>query len=473
MSSLQEVLLLIFIINSEIKNLEHYSVESLLLIIICAFIVPIITYRFKKTVQIPVVLGEIIVGLIIGKSGLNIIKVSAWQDFLAFFGFAFSMFLCGLEINFEHLIHPDIKTEVQKHKERHSDDLDHHWWHIKRMKFDNLDIDQKPILYGIILFCVVTLLSFVSVFLLWLYTQHLNNIFNMRIVFAPPDIFGVVFYQQFDLIYLALVLTTTSVSVVFPTLSTLGITETDYGLRILNSAIIADFVSMMCITSYIIFSSKGIVFELLLFPLIFIIAIISFQLIKILKKYPKWFSHLSVKDFAPPEIKITASIFLLLFVVFLSDIYGIEMILGAFFAGLLISFFIPYEKSVDLRTKLHALGYAFTIPIFFIVVGINFKIDELFSSSEAIFLLVTIVITAFLVKIIPNIIYHSRFQTLKEGLASGVLQSSRLSLLIAAAYIGLKYFLISPSIYEILILTAVLTSTISPIIFTKLQREKT
>jgi len=466
------MLFLIFIINSELKSLEHYSVESLLLITICAFIVPIITYRIKKTIQIPVVLGEIIVGLIIGKSGMNIIKIGAWQDFLAFFGFAFSMFLSGLEVNFEHLIHPNIKAEVQKHKERHSDDLDHHWWHTKRMKFDFLEIDQKPILYGIIIYSVVTLLSFIFIFLLGLCTQSLNNIFNMKLIFEPPDLFGVVFSQQFNVVYLALVLTTTSVSVVFPTLSTLGITETDYGMRILKSSIITNFVSMMCITIFIILHTKGITFELLLFPLIFIIALASFQIIKILKKYPKWYSILAVKKFSNVDLQITGSIFILLFIVFLSDSYGIEMILGAYFAGIIISSFIPYEKSVDLNSKLHALGYGLTIPIFFITIGINFRIDELFSSFESIFLLLIIIIVAFLVKIIPNIIYHSRFQTLKDGFGSGILQSSRLTLLVAAAYIGMKYLLIAPSIFEILILTVILTSTISPIIFTRLTKKK-
>ncbi len=460
---------------TEVEKLKEFSAGSLislLIIMLCALIIPIITSRIK-TIQIPVVVGEILIGILLGKSGFNIISPSLWLEFLSFFGFAFLMFSSGLEIDFEHLIHPDIKDEVKKHKERHKDDLDHHWWHMRGITYDELDLDHKPLLLGVIIFGFVIALCFLFTFILEVLASEMqNNLFNLILIFDPPKPLGLINAHYFDLFYLALVLTTTSVGVVFPTLSELGLAESDYGLRIIISAIIADFASMMLITTFIIIHTTGIALELLLLPMIFIIAFTAFQIMKILKKSPKWHSRLAVMNTETYELKITGAIFLLLIFVVLSELLGVEMILGAFLAGMIISLISPHEKSRELHSKLHAIGYGFTIPIFFITVGAKFEVNELFSSNESIFLLIMIISVAFLVKIIPNVIYHSRYQTVKDGIGSGILQSSRLTLLIAAASIGVEYYLIAPVLQEILIFTAILTAFISPISFSSFIKRK-
>ncbi len=79
--------------------MEHTSVSSLVVVIIVAFFTPILLHRFKLT--IPVVVAEIIMGLIIGKSGLQlVVEHDAWLDTLSMLGFIFLMFLSGLEIDF-------------------------------------------------------------------------------------------------------------------------------------------------------------------------------------------------------------------------------------------------------------------------------------------------------------------------------------------------------------------------------------
>nr|WGD96218.1 cation:proton antiporter [Bacillus subtilis] len=51
--------------------MAHTSVASLVVVLIVAFLTPILLHRFK--LSIPVVVAEIIMGLIIGKSGLNLV----------------------------------------------------------------------------------------------------------------------------------------------------------------------------------------------------------------------------------------------------------------------------------------------------------------------------------------------------------------------------------------------------------------
>src|SRR5690606_17229785 len=67
--------------------------------LVVAFLTPFILHRFRMNV-IPVVVAEIIMGLIIGKSGFNIVQEDIWLETLSSLGFIFLMFLSGLEIDF-------------------------------------------------------------------------------------------------------------------------------------------------------------------------------------------------------------------------------------------------------------------------------------------------------------------------------------------------------------------------------------
>src|SRR3954463_10788899 len=78
---------------------QHVSVISLLIVVTMAFLTPILLHRFKLNF-IPVVVAEIIMGLIIGKSGFDLVHQDVWLSTLSTLGFIFLMFLSGLEIDF-------------------------------------------------------------------------------------------------------------------------------------------------------------------------------------------------------------------------------------------------------------------------------------------------------------------------------------------------------------------------------------
>lgn len=56
-----------------------------------------------EALRLPLVVGEILAGIAIGYSGLNLVHQTPTLDFLAEFGFAFLMFLSGLEVSFSSL----------------------------------------------------------------------------------------------------------------------------------------------------------------------------------------------------------------------------------------------------------------------------------------------------------------------------------------------------------------------------------
>ncbi|HXV97321.1 MAG TPA: cation:proton antiporter, partial [Anaerolineae bacterium] len=78
---------------------SEFSFLSLLLITGLAAFVPLLASRLRK-LRLPIVVGEILAGMIVGKSGLDLIEPSPALEFLTIFGFTYLMFISGLEVDF-------------------------------------------------------------------------------------------------------------------------------------------------------------------------------------------------------------------------------------------------------------------------------------------------------------------------------------------------------------------------------------
>ncbi len=82
---------------------ESLSFVPLLLVALLAFFVPLILSRFKR-LRVPVVVGEIVAGIVIGDSGLGLVGHDPMLEVLALLGFAYLMFLSGLEVDFDAVL---------------------------------------------------------------------------------------------------------------------------------------------------------------------------------------------------------------------------------------------------------------------------------------------------------------------------------------------------------------------------------
>ena len=155
---------------------------------------------------------------------------------------------------------------------------------------------------------------------------------------------------------------------------------------------------------------------------------------------------------------------LIIVLVALSETVGAENILGAFLAGVLVSLLAPDQELIH---KLDSFGYGFLIPIFFVKVGVELDIWALLSDKKML-LLIPLLLGALLIsKVVPALILRIWFDR-RTAVASGVLLTSTLSLVIAATAIGEKMGLLTPEMSGTLILVAILTCLITPVVFKKL-----
>ena len=77
------------------------------------------------------------------------------------------------------------------------------------------------------------------------------------------------------------------------------------------------------------------------------------------------------------QLPVRISVLLVLLLVYLADKLSLDVLLGAFAAGVVVRLFIKGEDSAQITSKLEAIGFGFLIPIFFIDSGIRFDLHAL------------------------------------------------------------------------------------------------
>jgi Kef-type K+ transport system membrane component KefB/Trk K+ transport system NAD-binding subunit len=389
---------------------------SLLLITGLAVLVPILASRLR-TIRVPLVVGEIIAGIIIGKSGFQLVERTPTLDFLAEFGFVFLMFLSGLEVSFAALSHSlrDGKNRLRA---------------------------SGPVPLALLNFALTLLLATGAGFGL----KRLGMTNNA--------------------ILMGLILSTTSLGIVVPILKERAINATPFGQLVLISAIVSDFASLLLLSLVITVISRGFSFDILLFLVLLAAFLAATQLGQWAKQVRGVVRMIDELSHATAQLRVRGAFALMVILVVLAQALGVQLILGAFLAGAITSM-ISGEDRTPLREKLDAIGYGFFVPIFFISVGANFDLGALTASRTALVLIPVLIVTAYLVKLLPAAVY-ARGIGWRKALATGALLSSRLSLIIAASAIALDLKMITPATNSVVILLAVVTCTVSPILFNKI-----
>ena len=181
---------------------------SLLLITALAAFVPLLSTRLRR-LQMPIVVGEILAGMIVGRSGLDLVQFSPTLDFLALFGFTYLMFISGLEVDFAALSGAPEQGGP-----------------------------RSPLIRTLSLGSGIFSLTLgVSLF-------FAGALYDLGLIRDP--------YMM------ALILSTTSLGIVVPVLKERALIASRYGQALLFSALIADFGTLLLITVKVAMESHGV-----------------------------------------------------------------------------------------------------------------------------------------------------------------------------------------------------------------------
>ena len=374
---------------------------SMFLVMLAALLIPIFMARFKIT-GVPTAVAEIVMGIVIGKSCLNIVQVTPELTELSSLGVIILMFLSGMEIDFE-LFKPNKGNDQNR------------WSPVKLAVMAFAGTVVNGLLLG------------------WL--LNLTGLFN-------------------DIFLAVILFSTVALGVVIATLKEKEILSRPMGQTILLTAVLGEVVPMFALTVYasVNGTSGGRIW------LIVILLLAAIFLLHRFKQPYIWFNEITK---ATTQLDIRLAFFLIFTLVIIAETVGAENILGAFLAGMVMKLLEPSEAT---RDKLTSIGYGFFIPIFFIMTGVKLNLKTLITNPHALMLIPVLVLCFIVAKFWAFPVYRLRFKQ-RNAFAGGFLTVTTITLVLPSLEVARNLHTITGTQSDAFILAAVIVCILAPIVF--------
>ncbi len=94
---------------------------------------------------------------------------------------------------------------------------------------------------------------------------------------------------------------------------------------------------------------------------------------------------------ASTQTPLRLVVLLLVFLVFLADVFGFDSVLGAFAAGFVLRVFFP-DGNEELEERIEAIGNGFLIPAFFVISGAGIDLAAALSDPGLLFLFIGLIL---------------------------------------------------------------------------------
>ena len=388
----------------------------LLLVLGLAFFIPLLTHRLSGG-AIPSVVGELAAGIIFGRTLLGVIEANVWLEFLSLFGFAYLMFLAGLEVDMRLLVRP-----------------------LGRRRRHPRAALRHPLVAGAGLLALILVATALT---LW----GLNR-----------------WGQVSDFELLLFVLSASAVGVMAPVLKHRQESGA-YAQVLLVTGFLLEFVAIVAIGIIAAIDREGLGVEaalILALPAMFVALL--WLATQGRRRFPEIRALFEELAHASSQIQIRGALALLVVFVVLSQVVGTELVLGAFFAGLALAILTPRQGS-SMRVKLDALGYGFFIPIFFITAGAEMDLEALGAGGSGIVLIPALIAAGLVVKLLPAIVMLWGGFGLRRAVAGGLLLSANLSIVLAATTIAVDSGRLGAAETAALLVLALVSTAAAPLAF--------
>ena len=261
----------------------------------------------------------------------------------------------------------------------------------------------------------------------------------------------------------AIVLATTALGVVVPVLKDADEAGSPFGQLVIAGASIADFGAIVLLSLLFSREAAGTGTKL---AVLGGFALLVAALAVTLRRLERWMrlSGLLVRlQDTTAQIRVRAAFLLLVALAALAHSLGLEVILGAFAAGVILGLVDrDMQTHAAFRIKLDAVGFGVFVPVFFVASGLAFDLDALFAKASTIALVPLFLAALLLVRGLPAILYRPLFDT-RQVAAAGLLQATSLPFIVAATMIGLELDLLEPATAAALVAAGLLSVLVFPL----------
>ena len=357
----------------------------------------------------PVVAIELLLGILIGPHVLNWATPDGLVGLLGELGLTFLLFMVGLEMNIGEI----------------------------RGKSLNLAVS------GWVLSFLVAITS--------MYLLH-----EVGLIQAPPLLAGAA-------------LSTTALGVLVPLLRDEGILETPFGKLVVSAAAMGEFGPLMVVSVLLIPTHSTVIHTLFIVAFILLAFIAAYAAIKM--RSSKWLDLLSHTLQSSGQLPVRLCIALQALLVLLAAKFGLNIVIGAFAAGMVVGLASQGKPGKILRQKLDAIGYGFLIPFFFIDTGMRFDVSALWTGPLMPVQLIALLALMVLVRGVPILLYGDAL-TKEERLPFSLYSATGLPLIAIIAQFGVSSGLMAADRAAVLLSAGMISVLVFPILASHLRRQK-
>jgi Kef-type K+ transport system membrane component KefB len=383
--------------------MTELSLSGLVIVVAVAFAAPLIL-GLAPALRLPSVVLELVAGIAIGPAGFGWVELDAPIEVLSLVGLAFLLFLAGLEIEFD------------------------------RLRGRRLEL---------------TALGF-------------GASFGLAVVIA----LGLAAVGQVDTpLLVAIILVATSLGVVVPVLKDSSQLASEFGQLVIAAASIADFGAVILLSLFFSREATSTTAQIVLLVGFFLVAAALFAVLLGAERSRRLSGVLVRLQDTTAQIRVRGAFLLLVAFVALAERLGLEVILGAFLAGAILTL-VDRDRMMThprFRVKLEAAGFGIFIPMFFVTSGIQFDLDALFASASTLARVPIFLAALLLVRGLPALLYGKAIGT-RLTVAAALLQATSLPFIVAASMIGIELGLLDDATGAALIAAGLLSVLVFPLL---------
>lgn len=264
-------------------------------------------------------------------------------------------------------------------------------------------------------------------------------------------------------------LATTALGTIVPILRDAEETSTQFGAYVMAHGAVGEFAPIVLV-ALALSSGEGEHEGSLALMLVFTAIAIAGALVALNYRPPHLVLVLQKKMDTSAQLPVRLAILVLACLVILARDLGLDTILGALAAGVLVALASPGKNGVVLRHKLDGIGYGFLVPIFFVTTGLRYDLHALVASRLALLQLPMFLLLFLVVRGLPVLLMAQRDLDFRSRLALGLLSSTELPLVVAIAALGVKSGRLSPETAASLVGAGMVSVLLFPLTALTLRR---
>jgi Kef-type K+ transport system membrane component KefB len=376
------------------------AIPTLVLIGIAAVLAPIVAEWSHRFIAIPEVVIQIIFGILLGPYVLNLAHPNNIVTALSDFGLTYLMFLAGTEL--------DLSTMRQGHLGRATG-------------------------------------SWIASLVLALAVGEVLHATGLVL----------------DHTVVALCLTTTALGTLLPILHDNGLLRSPLGPSILSVGAIGEFGPIVAVA--VLLTNRDAKVTFLLLGLFVAVAVIA-ALLATQVHPPRFIALMRKQLHSTAQLPVRISVLLVVLLVYLADKLSLDVLLGAFAAGVVVRLFIKGEDSAPITSKLEAIGFGFLIPIFFIDSGIKFDLHALIHMPKVLLLVPMFTVIFLLTRGLPTWAFFRGVVTKVEARSLAILSATGLPIIVVITTLGVSEHRMKPQNAAALVAAGMLSVLIYPLI---------